>query len=625
MKSFVGSPRTRTSRHRPTGAKTRQQATGTSQKQAFRQSQKPIREIWSPRQTRLRVLLVWSLLIVGSLGLGYRLYSLQVTQAPKLGQVVQQQQQVALYPFIPRRPIIDRNSDTLAIDQPIYNLYVHPIMFRGQEEAIATKLAAVLEQSPEQLLEVFQSRDTGVQIATDLPAETAAQIRNWDLNGIDLEQKHQRIYPYQDLFAGVVGFVNTDWQGQAGVELSQGSLLQRSPRDLKLTAMGNGELLAAQVPPGALHVDDLQLQLTLDSRLQRIAQSALRKGMSKFKAKRGTVIVMDSQDGSLLALVTEPSYNANKYWQADIALFKNWAVSDLYEPGSTFKPINVAIALEAGVITPTISVYDEGQIQVDGWPISNHDFSSVGGHGPLTISQVLEHSSNVGMVRIMQRLKLDDYYTWLDRLGLGDKTGIDLPFETAGNLKSREVFTWSEIEGATHAFGQGFALTPIQLARLHSALANGGLLVTPHVVRGLVDTDGRLRQQPERSELQRVFSPETTRTVLDMMENVVTQGTGRSGQVAGYRIAGKTGTAQKVSPYGYYGSGRITSFVGIFPVEAPRYVVLAVIDEPQGEHAYGSTVAAPIVKTVMEALVSMERVLPSQPDQLVRAAEPDQQ
>jgi cell division protein FtsI (penicillin-binding protein 3) len=320
---------------------------------------------------------------------------------------------------------------------------------------------------------------------------------------------------------------------------------------------------------------------------------------------------MDSRNGAVLSLAVAPSYNPNRYYEADVEQFKNWVVSDLYEPGSTFKPINVAIALEEGVISPDDYIYDEGRLQYDQWTIQNVDYREVGGRGSITITDILRHSSNVGMVHIMEQLKRSDYYDWLEKLGLGETTGIELPTESTAQLKSRSQFVNSAVEAATTSFGQGFSLNPMQLVQLHAALANGGKLVTPHVVRGLIDQEGNPTWQPQRPPAKRVFSEQTTQAVLRMMEAVVESGSGQPARVANYRVAGKTGTAQKANEYGEYGDGRLVSFVGIVPVENPRYVVLAVIDEPLGENAYGSTVSAPLVKSVVESLVVMAGVPPS--------------
>jgi cell division protein FtsI (penicillin-binding protein 3) len=309
-------------------------------------------------------------------------------------------------------------------------------------------------------------------------------------------------------------------------------------------------------------------------------------------------------------MVSYPTYNANEYSKADIALFRNWTVADLYEPGSTFKPLNVAIALENNIIKPEDVFDDPGTIKVADRTIKNAEINSF---RRIDVARILQTSSNVGMVKMIQRMKPTLYYSWLEKLGLGQKVDTDLPFEVRGRLKSQEKFLSSTIEPATASFGQGFSLTPLQLVQLHGALANGGKLVTPHVVKGLIDSQNKIHYLPNLPAPRQIFSSTTTQKVIDMMETVVSKGSGKASQIKGYSIAGKTGTSQKASPNGGYIPGaRITSFVGIVPAEAPRYVVLAIVDEPKGANAYGGTVAAPIVKSVMEVLIPLEKIPPSQ-------------
>lgn len=563
------------------------------------------------RSPYFRLLLVWGLLFAAGLGLIVNLYQLQLVQGAGLRAKARQQQMVNLRPFIPRRPVVERNNNVLAIDQPVYSLYAHPKLFKESKEVIATKLTVILNRPSAELLRQFNTRNSGIRISPALSEEIAKRISALRLNGLELIQEYSRLYPQQNLVADVVGYVDLDRRGQAGVEYSQKKLLERSVQTVQLSKMGNGALMSDRIPEKFLHVDDLRLQLTIDSRLQRAARLSLRQQMQKFSAKRGSVIVMDARDGSLLTMVSEPSYDPNEYYKSDMKAFKNWALADLYEPGSTFKPLNVAIALETGAVKPNSIFGDPDVIKVGGWPIRNAEPED---RTSLSVTGILQYSSNVGMVQVMQRVKPEVYYNRLKQLGLGKTVGIDLPFEALGQLKSQKEFIASPIEPATTAFGQGFSLTPIQLVQMHGALANGGKLVTPHVVRGLVDTKGQMHWQPSIPAPRAIFSPKTTQTVVEMMETVVTQGTGKAAQIPGYRIAGKTGTAQKASPTGGYFSGaKITSFVGILPVEAPRYVVLAVVDEPTKGVAFGSTVAAPIVKSVMEALITIERLPPSQP------------
>jgi cell division protein FtsI (penicillin-binding protein 3) len=546
--------------------------------------------------------------MAAGLGLSLNLYRLQIIEGSKLTQRARNQQMVNLRPFMPRRPVVDRNNNILAIDRPVYTLYAHPKLFDKSNEEMAQQLAPILNKDAGKLVKIFQSKRSGILLADGVAENIADHLISFRLNGFEFIQKYSRFYPQDDLVANVVGYVNLDRRGQAGVEYSQEKLLERSVQTVRLSRAGNGALMPDHAPQGFLHFDDLKLQLTIDNRLQRAARIALKEQVDKFQAKRGAVIVMDAMDGSLLALVSQPTYNANEYSKADIALFRNWTVADLYEPGSTFKPLNVAIALESGAIKPDDTFNDPGTIKVADRTIKNAERN---GYRRINIAQILQTSSNVGMVQIIQRMRPTLYYNWLEKLGLGQKVDTDLPFEVGGRLKSQEEFLSSTIEPATTSFGQGFSLTPLQLVQMHGALANGGRLVTPHVVQGLIDSQGKIHYSPTLPRPRQIFSSTTAQKVVDMMETVVSQGTGKGSKINGYSIAGKTGTAQKASPNGGYIPGaRITSFVGIVPAEAPRYVVLAIVDEPKGENAYGGTVAAPIVRAVMEVLIPLEKISP---------------
>ncbi len=563
----------------------------------------------------IRMVIVWAVLIFGILGLGLNLYRLQIVSAPGLLKKARQQQMMSLRPFVPRRSVVDRNGNFLATDQPSYTLYAHPKLFKVSKQEVANQLSEIVNIPQDELLKKFNQKNSGIRITQSLREDLADRISQLHNDGLELIGQYSRLYPQQELAADVVGYVDSTHRGQAGVEYSQGKLLERAIRSVRVSRSGKGGMMPDYMPDGFLHYEDLQLQLTIDSRLQRAARLALKEKIKQFKAKRGAVIVMNAQDGSLLAMVSEPTYNPNDYSKFDVGLFKNWALADLYEPGSTFKPINVAIALEAGAVKPETTFNDSGHITIAGWPIKNAQSKS---YGLVNITQILQYSSNIGMVQIMQQLKPEVYYNWLEKLGLGNKVGIDLPFESPGQMKSKQQFMSSPIEPATTSFGQGFSLTPIQLVTLHASLANGGKIVTPHVVRGLFDSQGQMYWQPNLPAPRPVFSPQTSETVLEMMEKVVSNGTGKPAQIPGYRIAGKTGTAQKASASGGYdSSAKITSFVGILPVDASqRYVVLAVVDNPEG-NVFGSIVAAPIVKSVMEAIISIERIPPSQQQQVI--------
>lgn len=570
----------------------------------------------SPKVTRLptwlnssqfRAGLVWALLMSGLGVLAVNLFYVQIVKGPALRAVATSHQISTLRPFMPRRDIVDRLGNVLALDRPAYTLYAHPKLFKLSKEEIAAKLSPILNRPTADLVKQFNEGESGIRIEYAIVEDTQERIHDLGIDGLEAIQHQQRFYPYKEVAADIVGYVNADHNGQAGLELSQENVLQRASEPVRLRRMGDGSIMPDKVPSGFLNLDDLQLRLTIDTRLQRAIQPMLKKQVQAVGAKRGTVIVMEAHSGELISLVSEPSYDPNEFYKAKPELLKSWAITDLYEPGSTFKPINIAIALEAKVATPDTVVDNSSQITVDGWPIQG------GMGGSSTVTEVLIHSSNPGMVHIVDLLKPDAYYQWLRRLGLGGTTGIDLPSETAGQFRERKSFVETRIERAVMAFGQGFSLTPIQLVQLHATIANGGKLVTPHVVQGLYNSKGQLYWKPNLRPARQVFSPANTKAVLSMMEGAVTEGTGKAAQLPGYHVAGKTGTSQKATASGGYSeSAYVTSFVSVFPADKPRYVVLTVVDEPAGG-GYGGTVAAPVAKQVMQAIANLKNIAPALP------------
>lgn len=551
-------------------------------------------------QTGHRLVLVWALLIVAMVALGGRLVWLQLIEGDRLSELAAQQRVRTSQPLPLRYPIVDSQGNLLAVDRIVYTLYAHPQLFNQPIPQVAAALSPILSTAEGDLVSRFNGQPTGIRVVNNLTAEEADRIRRLRLNGLELEPQQQRFYPQQQLFGPVVGFVNFDGAAQAGLEIAQEERLLLSPSDQADPDLSMVHFQRAKA----------SLQLTLDSRLQRVAQNALEEVVKSRNAKGGTVMVMDVDTGGLLALAASPTYDPNQYYRANMEAFRNWAISDLYEPGSTFKPINIAIALESGAITPDELVNDSGQVQFGKWTIRNSDYATTGGRGTISLTDVMKYSSNVGMIRIMQKLPPAEYLDWLQRLGLDQPSGIDLPNEASGQMKDPEQFVRSQVEVATTSFGQGFSMTPIKMMQLQAAVANGGRMVIPHVISGMVAEDGSLLWQPPRPRVKQIFSERTTQAIMPMMEAVVATGTGRAAQVEGYRVGGKTGTAQKALPSGGYGRGRITSFVGVLPIANPRYVVLAVIDEPKGDDAYGGTTAAPLVKEVIESLVVLEGIPP---------------
>ena len=564
-----------------------------------------------------RLWAVYLLMAAGLGGLALRLAWVQVVQGPELLDRARAVQTQTITPLGRRRTIVDRQGSLVALDEERFTLWAHPryFAFPGDDIGklrspldVARKLSSVLALPMADLVRAMEGRKSGVKLSTDLDPETAQRVRELGISGIDLEPYPQRVYPQGNLFANVVGFLNLERVPQAGLEQSRNSDLRRHEATRQLRRGADGTPLPDGLKAGVLYGDDLRLQLTLDARLQQVAQMALTKQVKQWKAKRGVALVMDVRNGELLALASTPTYDPNQFWKYKPGLFREWSVQDLYEPGSTFKPINLAIALQENAIDPAGKVNDTGQLTIGGWPIFNHDKRA---NGVIDFPTVLQVSSNVAMVKAMQRVKPAKFWNWLHALGIDTKPDTDLPGAVAGQLKSLDTFRTQPIEPATAAFGQGFNLTPLKLIQLHAMLSNGGKLVSPHITRGLRSGDD-LAPAPAANGLQ-LIRPEIAQTVLNWMETVVEKGSGKGTYIPGHRIGGKTGTAQKAENGVYIAGARITSFVAHLPINDPRYVVLVVVDEPKGGNAYGSTVAVPVARQIIESLLVIEKIPPSKP------------
>ena len=564
-----------------------------------------------------RLWIVFLILCTGLAGLVGRMAWLQLVQAPVLEEQARQLQTQRTRPLGQRRPIVDRTGRLVAIDEKRFRLWAHPRYFNLPGDPpnlvrppsdVVELLAPHLAIPASELLIALRTRSSGIKLGEELDPETAKRIQALGISGLDLEAYPQRIYPQASLFANVVGFLNAERVPQAGLEQSRDSDLVRHEQTRSLRRGADGTPLPDNLAPGVFYGDDLRLQLTLDSRLQELAVKALAAQVAQWKAKKGAAIVMDVTNGELLVLASTPTYNPNQYWSFPTGRFREWSVQDLYEPGSTFKPINLALALQEKAIQPDDRVHDIGQLMVGGWPINNHDKKA---NGLIDFAKVLQVSSNVGMVQAMRQLDDQLYWTWMHRLGIDRRPDTDLPGAVAGQLKTKEQFMTQPIEPATTAFGQGFSLTPLKLVQLHGMLANDGRLVSPHITRGFRSGAALAPAAPPSG--QQLLRPEVTRTVLQWMESVVDQGSGKGVKTPGYRIGGKTGTAQKALNGIYLPGAKICSFVATLPIEDPRYVVFVAVDEPQGAHAYGSTVAVPVAKQIIDALLVVERIAPSKP------------
>jgi len=557
-------------------------------------------------QRRLKFLYIFSLLLIFCL-FG-RLVNLQVFNASDLQRKARLIQSSKINSLKKRRSIVDRNNRLIAYDKPLYKLWAHPRYFNFPGDSInrvrsidevTEKLSLILDINGEILLRKFNNM-SGIELLDKISEEKAEKIKNLKISGLDLFKYSQRYYPQGQLYSNLVGFVNDENIASAGLELHLDNQIKVFNKSNLIKRGGDGTPLPDNSAPGDFILDYKSLGLTIDSKLQKASFNALSKQVSKWKAKKGFAIVMDVNNGRILSLVSVPSYDPNKFWQYDTELFRGWYAQDLFEPGSTFKPINLALALEEKVIQKDGVVEDIGKINVGGWTISNWDKK---GNGYIDYPKVLQVSSNVGMVKIMQNLDPTIYWDWLINLGINKNLETDLFESTAGQLKRKDVFVNQSIEPAVTAFGKGFSISPLKLVQLHAALANGGFEVTPHVTSTFKE---RFNKNPKKQ----LFSREVSQTVLEWMESVVDKGSGSGVKIEGYRIAGKTGTSQKALN-GSYTSKKVCSFVATLPVNDPKYAVLVVVDEPLKSYAYGSTVAVPVAKEIIESLIVIEKIPPN--------------
>lgn len=555
---------------------------------------------------RFKVTYIFCLILI--FGLFGRLVNLQVFSASDLQKKARLIQFTKTSSLNRRRSIVDRNNRLIAYDKPLYKLWAHPRYFnfpgdptnrlRSVDEVV-NKLSIILNVKHEFLLSKFGNKMIGIELLDEITEEQAKKIKNLHISGLDLVKYSQRYYPQRNLFSNLIGFVNYENKGSAGLELHLENQIKLLNKSNLVKKGGDGTPLPDSSGPRDFINDYKSLGLTIDSRLQKASFQALSKQVMKWNAKKGFAIVMNVNNGEILSLASIPSYDPNKYWNYDSEVFKGWYSQDLFEPGSTFKPINLALALEEKVIHKDGLVEDSGKINVGGWILSNWDKK---GNGYIDYPKVLQVSSNVGMVKIMQKLPPKTYWDWLNKLGISKSLETDLYESTSGQLKSKDIFVSQSIEPAVASFGKGFSISPLKLAQLHAVLANGGSEVIPHVTLNFKD---RLKNNFQKE----IFSNEVSRIVLQWMESVVDYGSGKGAKIDGYRIGGKTGTSQKAIN-GKYTSKKVCSFVATFPVNNPKYVVLVVIDEPSKAYAYGSTVAVPVAKEIIESLIVIERIPP---------------
>jgi len=508
-----------------------------------------------------------------------------------------------------RGEIYDRNGIRLAGDTTLYDIYAHPRYYVDEKGpmVIAQILAKHLKQ-PQWLLNdklskyeystISIAKNVDVSIVED---KIKPEIRDQEIRGLDFVRKSKRIYPQGNLASHILGYINFEANLAAGVERTGDRSLASIPATRRVEYDGRGNVIyefGTDPQKVTAPLKGSKLELTIDSAIQHVAETELAKIAKKTNADKGTVIVMNPKNGEILGFALYPTYDPNKYNIFSPSVVKNWALSDVYPPGSTFKVLTIASALETGAISKNIKINDTGKIEVQGWEIKNHDYYKNPDPGIIDLEYLFRHSSNVGSLKIALKISPYDYYRMLNLFGIGMKTGIDLPGESAGILP--DIERWDKITQGSIGYGYSIATTPIQMAAAVAAIANNGTWITPHVIKNHDTT--------EKIKHIRILSERNCKIITDLLAESIEKGTSDAGRIPGLPVAGKTGTSKKPNPNGpgYLVDEVYTSFIGYFPVDNPEALIMVVIDNPKNKNAWGSTVAGPLFNSVA---IEVARVL----------------
>lgn len=505
-----------------------------------------------------------------------------------------------------RGKIVDRNGIVLADNRSVCTVSVIHSQIRDPERVIA-ELAELLELPEDTVRKRVEKVSSIERISSNVPKETGDAILARQLEGVKVDEDYRRYYPYDSLASKVIGFTGGDNQGIVGLEVRYDDWL--SGEDGKILTMTNayGQELEQEGERRQEPVTGNQLTISMDCNLQMYCEQAAQKVMLEKNADEVSVILMNPQNGEIFAMVNVPEYNLNEPFTLNVEtasdlkesekqdllnqMWRNACINDTYEPGSTFKIITTAAALEQGVVTVNDSFYCPGYKIVEDRRIRCHKTT---GHGAETFTQGIMNSCNPVFIELGLRLGAENFYHYFEQFGLLRKTGIDLPGEAATIMHKKENI--GQVELATISFGQSFQITPIQLVTTVSSLINGGTRVVPHFGVSVQNAEGETRKTFSYDETEGTVSTATSKTLCDLLEHVVSEGTGKKAAIEGFSIGGKTATSQTLprSDHKY-----IASFLGFAPAENPQVIGLIVIDNPQGVY-YGGTVAAPVMKEIFE-------------------------
>lgn len=543
------------------------------------------------KRIRLRCILIGFIFSIFLMAIGAKAVYLQIFCGPWLSQKAADQYEKSFVFHGERGTIYDINNREMAVSINVTSIAAYPKHIKNVQTT-ARVLEKALKIDIKALSLKLASKKSFVWVKRRVTPREAKEVKDLKLNGIDFISERKRFYPNKALAAQALGFSGIDGHGLEGIEFYYNDYLKGATDKFTVLkdALGRG---FDSEKKGVSSYGGNNLILTIDNTIQHITERVLEEAVTKFSAESGMVIVMSPKTGSILALAHYPFFNPNSFESFDRKSWRNRAITDQFEPGSTMKIFSAAAALESGACAPNSIFFCEN----GAYRIGKNVVHDTHPHGWLSLQQIIKYSSNIGAVKVSEMMGSEVLYNTLRNFGFGRKTEIDCPGETTGSLSSYN--RWSKIDAGAISFGQGISVSAIQLITAACAIANDGILLKPYIVQAIIDQNGRIIKCSTPYKVRRVVSNETARAVRKMMKSVVSDGgTGVNAALESYSVCGKTGTAQKIDEKGVYKKGSyIASFIGFIPAEEPEVVILVIVDEPRKEH-YGSIVAAPAFRKI---------------------------
>ncbi len=552
---------------------------------------------------KLRVFLVGFMFIVLFTVIGAKAFHLQVYRSPWLAQKASSQYEKFLKSSGNRGTVYDRNLREMAVTVDVASIAARPSEIKNLQST-SKALAKALNTDYRKIKQGLKSKSPFVWIKRQASPKETEAVSALELDGIEFVPERNRFYPNKTLASQALGFTGLDGYGLEGIEFAYDRYLRGSDNNFTVFKDALGKVFDEKQKNDG-NTDGHNIILTIDGTVQYIAEDALSEGVKEYSARSGMAIVMEPQTGAILAMAQVPFFNPNAYTDFNKELWRNRAITDPFEPGSTMKIFSAAAAIESG----NIKAHDIFYCENGTYKIGRNVVHDIKKHGWLSLQQIIKYSSNIGAVKISEKLGPERLYSMFRKFGFGDKTGIDSPGETAGSLSHYK--NWTTVDTGSIAFGYGVSVSALQLIAAVSAIANDGMLMKPYLVQAITDESGQPLKQFQPQAVRRVITKQTALTIKAIMKTVITSGgTGTSAALENYTVCGKTGTTRKLDESGTYSNTKhIASFVGFTPADKPQLAILVVIDEPQGKH-YGGTVAAPVFRRIARETLNYLNITP---------------